>query len=39
VKRKLVEHDFDRALEKASQLAKGMDANYLPGWCGPLPEE
>jgi hypothetical protein len=39
VKRKLVERDFERALEKASQLAKGADANYLPGWCGPLPEE
>jgi hypothetical protein len=39
VKRKLVERDFDRALEKALQLAKSMDANYLPGWCGPSPEE
>ena len=26
-------------LEKALQLAKSMDANYLPGWCGPSPEE
>ena len=39
VKRKLVERDFERALEKALQLAKSMDANYLPGWCGPSPEE
>ncbi len=39
IKRKLVERDFDRALEKALQLAKSMDADYLPGWCGPVPEE
>jgi hypothetical protein len=35
IKRKLVEKDFDRAMEKALQLAKGPDADYLPGWCGP----
>jgi len=34
VKRKLVERDFDQALKEARQLAKGEDANYLPGWCG-----
>jgi len=39
MKRKLVEHDFPRAMEKALQLAKSPDANYLPGWCGPSPEE
>jgi hypothetical protein len=39
VKRKLVERDFERGLEKAMQLAKSTDAGYLPGWCGPLPEE
>jgi hypothetical protein len=39
MKRKLVEDDFDRAVEKALQLAKSIDANYLPGWCGPVPEE
>jgi hypothetical protein len=39
VKRKLVERDFERGLEKALQLAKTVDANYLPGWCGPSPEE
>ena len=38
VKRKLVEGDFERAVEKALQLAKSMDADYLPGWCGPVPE-
>jgi hypothetical protein len=39
IKRKLVDRDFDRALEKAMQLAKIEDAGYLPGWCGPVPEE
>jgi hypothetical protein len=39
MKRKAVEADFDRAIEKALQLAKSVDANYLPGWCGPVPEE
>ena len=36
IKRKSVEGDFDRALEKALRFAKGEDAAYLPGWCGPL---
>jgi hypothetical protein len=39
VKRKLVENDFQRAAEKALELAKSRAANYLPGWCGPVPEE
>jgi hypothetical protein len=39
MKRKLVERDFDRAIAKALELAKSQDANYLPGWCGPSPEE
>ena len=39
IKRKLVESDFEHALEKAMQLAKSEDAGYLPGWCGPVPEE
>ena len=39
MKRKAVETNFDGALEKALQLAKSVDANYLPGWCGPVPEE
>lgn len=39
MKRKVVEANFDGALEKALQLAKSVDANYLPGWCGPIPEE
>ncbi len=39
VKRKLVERDFAGAVEKALELAKNMDADYLPGWCGPAPED
>jgi hypothetical protein len=39
VKRKLVVQDFERALEKAMKLAKKADANYLPGWCGPVDEK
>ena len=39
MKRKLVERDFDRALVKALQLAKSADADYLPGWCGAVPQE
>jgi hypothetical protein len=39
MKRKVVEANFDGALEKALQLAKSVDANYLPGWCGPIPED
>jgi hypothetical protein len=37
MKRKMVETDFDRALEQALKLAKSEDADYLPGWCGPVP--
>jgi len=39
MKRKVVEADFDRAIEKALQLAKSPDADHLPGWCGPVPED
>jgi len=39
MKRKFVERDFQRAVEKALELGRSMDANYLPGWCGPAPEE
>jgi hypothetical protein len=39
MKPKLVERDFDRAVERALQLAKSPEANYLPGWCGPSPED
>jgi hypothetical protein len=36
LKRKQVEKDFDTALSTALKLAKSMEANYLPGWCGPV---
>jgi hypothetical protein len=39
MKRKLVERDFDRAVKKALELGRSMDANYLPGWCGPSPQD
>jgi hypothetical protein len=39
VKRKLIENDFEHAVEKALELARSMDADYLPGWCGPAPED
>jgi hypothetical protein len=39
MKRKFVERDFPRAVEKALELGRSMGANYLPGWCGPSPEE
>src|SRR5690349_16631859 len=39
VKRKTVERDFDQTLEIALRLAKGEEADFLPGWCGPAPED
>ena len=39
IKRKTIENDFAAAMEKALQLAKDEEANYLPGWCGPVPED
>ena len=39
IKRKAIESNFSHALENALQLAKSKDANYLPGWCGPAPED
>jgi hypothetical protein len=39
IKRKTIENDFAHAMERALQLAKSVEANYLPGWCGPVPEE
>ena len=38
IKPKTIERDFSDALEKALRLAKSQDANYLPGWCGPVAE-
>jgi hypothetical protein len=39
IKRKTVENNFEHAMEEALELAKSLDADYLPGWCGPVPEE
>jgi hypothetical protein len=36
IKRSAVEADFDKTLQQALVLAKSMDADYLPGWCGPV---
>jgi hypothetical protein len=36
MKAKAVTRDFDQALERALALAKSEEANYLPGWCGPV---
>jgi hypothetical protein len=35
LKASVVENDFEAAIEQAMKLAKGEDASYLPGWCGP----
>jgi len=39
IKRSIVDKDFDRALDYALELAKAKEADYLPGWCGPTPED
>jgi len=36
MKRTFVEDAYEQAMEKALILAKSTDANYLPGWCGPV---
>jgi hypothetical protein len=36
VGRDKIEKHFNRALEDALQLAKSREADYLPGWCGPI---
>jgi hypothetical protein len=35
ITRKAVDADFPKALDRACELAKGKEAVYLPGWCGP----
>jgi hypothetical protein len=39
MKRKSVERDFPLAIKKAKKLAKSKDADYLPGWCGPVADD
>lgn len=36
MKAKEVNADFEAALKKAYDLARGVGADYLPGWCGPV---
>src|SRR5271170_6061019 len=36
IARKDIEKHFEEALERALKLAKSGDADYLPGWCGPV---
>jgi len=38
IKRSMIEKNFGAALENALALGKSPDANYLPGWCGPVVE-
>ncbi len=37
IKRPRLQASFSAALERALQLARSEHANYLPGWCGPVP--
>lgn len=37
--RKIVDKDFEKAMEKALALARSKDAVYLPGWCGPADDD
>jgi len=39
LRRKDVDHDFEAAMRESLKLAKGLDANYLPGWCGPVSDD
>jgi hypothetical protein len=36
LKLRQVESDFEGALDEALTLAKSREADYLPGWCGPI---
>ena len=36
LKLKLLEEDFPQALVRALKLAKSAEADFLPGWCGPI---
>jgi hypothetical protein len=39
VSRKVIEGDFEKALERALSSGKSKDAIYLPGWCGPSSDD
>jgi hypothetical protein len=36
IERVKIVKDFDRAVKAALELAKSHEADYLPGWCGPV---
>jgi hypothetical protein len=36
IDRDKVKEHFSRAIEEALTLAKSQEADYLPGWCGPI---
>ncbi|MEI9421706.1 ParB-like protein [Mesorhizobium sp. Cs1299R1N1] len=36
IDKRAVAKNFDKAMKDALVLAKGKDADYLPGWCGPI---
>jgi hypothetical protein len=36
IDRQDIEKHFKRSLDDALKLAKSLDADYLPGWCGPV---
>ena len=36
IDRNEIENAFERALKKSLELVKHRDADYLPGWCGPI---
>jgi len=38
IERKRIERNFDHAVEEALRLARLPEADYLPGWCGPVDE-
>jgi hypothetical protein len=39
LKRKAVDSDFSAAVVESLALAKSQDAKFLPGWCGPSPDD
>jgi len=39
IKRERVVDDFSAALDEALRLAKSQLADFLPGWCGPVPRD
>jgi hypothetical protein len=38
IDKKRIASRFDRAVEEALRLARSHEADYLPGWCGPVEE-